>query len=180
MSQKPNGINRSLIALCSSAIVSIAAAAPLVMAGTDATVGSVSAHTTAIGLPSQVSLGRVAFVVAPNEAAVKKSTKSTTTSKKLTTKQKYKDGTYKGTGSTRIGSVTVAITLKKDKITRVQIVDFTTHYPIQYIDPVLPNELLKTQNINKIDAVSGATLSSEDFYEAVVTALNEAQQAERA
>lgn len=93
-------------------------------------------------------------------------------------KQKYKDGTFSGIGQTQIGAVEVAVTLKKDKITRVAITASSTHYPIDYINPVLPTELLQRQDINKIDIVSGATLSTEDFYYAVVYALQKAEHAE--
>lgn len=147
---KSKTVKGKLLALCSSAILSISITPELV-----------TAHTVAPGAPLSI------------EATVSR------VASKVTAKQKYKDGTYEGTGQTRIGSVTVSVTLKKDKITKVQITGYTTHYPIQYIDPVLPQQLMKIQNINKVDAVSGATLSSTDFYEAVVMALNKAQKAER-
>lgn len=89
--------------------------------------------------------------------------------------QKYKDGTYVGVGTTNIGSVRVEVTLKGDKFTRVQITGYDTHYPISYINPTLPNQLMQTQDINKVDVVSGATLSSEDFYLAVQQCLKQAQ-----
>lgn len=92
--------------------------------------------------------------------------------------QKYKDGTYTGTGQTRIGAVQVQVTLKADKITNVQITGYTTHYSISYIDPILPKELVQRQDINKIDVISGATLSTEDFYYAVTDCLQQAQQAQ--
>ncbi|MBX5437281.1 MAG: FMN-binding protein [Alicyclobacillaceae bacterium] len=94
-------------------------------------------------------------------------------------KQVYRDGTYVGVGQTRIGAVQVAVTLKHDRITDVKITGYTTHYPISYIDPILPQELLQRQDINKIDVVSGATLSTEDFYYAVQSALAQAKQAEQ-
>ena len=93
-------------------------------------------------------------------------------------KQKYKDGTYTGIGQTPIGAIEVAVTLKQDKITKAQVIGSSTHYPVSFIDPILPQQLIARQDINKIDIVSGATLSTADFYYAVVYALKKAQQAE--
>lgn len=86
---------------------------------------------------------------------------------------KYKDGTYSGTGTTRIGSVTVSVTIKSNKITDVQITDCSTHYPENLIAD-MPQQVLQRQKAN-IDFVSGATLSSEDFQNAVQQALQQAQ-----
>jgi major membrane immunogen (membrane-anchored lipoprotein) len=73
----------------------------------------------------------------------------------------------------------VTITLKGDKITNAEITGYTTHYPISYIDPILPQELLQRQDIDKIDVISGATLSTYDFYYAVKDALQQAEQAQQ-
>lgn len=86
---------------------------------------------------------------------------------------KYKDGTYSGTGTNRIGSVTVAVTVKSDKIVDVKITDCTTHYDEALIDG-LPDEALKLQSPN-VDFVSGATKSTRDFRDAMTQALAEAQ-----
>lgn len=91
--------------------------------------------------------------------------------------QKYKDGTYTGVGQTAIGAVQVQVTLKADKIMDVKITGYTTHYPISYIDPILPQELLQVQDVNQIQIVSGATLSTADFYYAVKDCLQQAQKA---
>ncbi|MEH6891534.1 FMN-binding protein [Bacillus sp. JJ864] len=88
-------------------------------------------------------------------------------------KSVYKDGTYYGQGANRIGSVAVAVTIQKDKITSVQITDCTTSYSQSYIDD-LPQQVLDRQSV---DVVSGATRSTEDFQEAVQNALLQAKQA---
>jgi uncharacterized protein with FMN-binding domain len=158
-------INRKLLALCSAAVVCVTSYSTI------ASTAPVTAHA------STKPTHHAVFTTSTK----KKSTSTKSSTKPSTTapvKQKYKDGTYTGIGETRIGAVQVAITLKKDKMVNVQITGHTTHYRISYIDPILPKELMKTQNINKIDVVSGATLSTEDFYYAVVDALNQAQQAE--
>jgi uncharacterized protein with FMN-binding domain len=87
-------------------------------------------------------------------------------------KSKYRDGTYTGQGSNRIGSVEVAVTIKSDKITNVQITDCNTHYSESYITQ-LPQQVLQRQN-EKVDVVSGATKSTEDFRTAVRQALDQA------
>ncbi|WJE23175.1 FMN-binding protein [Bacillus cereus] len=86
----------------------------------------------------------------------------------------YKDGTYYGQGTNRIGSVAVAVTIQKDKITSVQITDCTTSYSQSYIDE-LPQQVLNRQSTD-VDVVSGATRSTEDFQEAVQDALLQAKQ----
>ncbi|MFY4776696.1 FMN-binding protein [Metabacillus sp. RGM 3146] len=90
-------------------------------------------------------------------------------------KQTYKDGTYTGQGSNHIGSVEVAVTIKKGKIENVEITNCDTHYSESYIEN-FPAEVVKNQS-SKVNAVSGATLSAEDFEAAVDEALVQAQQA---
>jgi uncharacterized protein with FMN-binding domain len=85
----------------------------------------------------------------------------------------YKDGTFYGTGINNIGSVKVAVTIKHDKITSVEIVSCDTQYPESEISH-LPQQVLARQS-SKIDIVSGATLSSEDFQSAVADALQQAK-----
>ncbi|WP_339063026.1 FMN-binding protein [Tepidibacillus marianensis] len=91
------------------------------------------------------------------------------------TNKKYQDGTYYGKGRNRIGSVEVAVTIKSDKITDVQITKCTTSYPKAYIDH-LPTQVIARQNEN-VDIVSGATRSSEDFMNAIHQALQNAKNA---
>lgn len=86
---------------------------------------------------------------------------------------RYLDGTYQGSGTDRIGTVSVAVTIQNDKITNVQITACETHYPESYIDPVLPDQVVARQSAN-VDYVSGATLSSYDFANAVQQALDQA------
>ncbi len=85
----------------------------------------------------------------------------------------YKDGTYTGMSSNRIGGVQVAVTIKSKKIASVQITDCTTSYSESNIAG-LPDQVVARQSAN-VDLVSGATLSSEDFQGAVQQALQQAQ-----
>lgn len=87
--------------------------------------------------------------------------------------QQYLDGTYTGSGSTRIGTVAVAVKISGGKIARVEITACDTHYPESYINPVLPDYVVAHQT-TRIPIVSGATLSTADFYYAVTQALAQA------
>lgn len=84
----------------------------------------------------------------------------------------YRDGTFMGIGSTRIGSVEVAVTIKSDKILDVQITRSSTRYPVSYISK-LPQEVVARQGA-LVDVVSGATLSTMSFQSAVRQALAQA------
>jgi uncharacterized protein with FMN-binding domain len=85
---------------------------------------------------------------------------------------KYKDGTYTGSGSNRIGTVEVAVTIKSDKITDVQITNCDTHYSEDRIAD-LPQQVLDRQS-SDVDIVSGATKSTQDFATAVDECLQQA------
>lgn len=85
----------------------------------------------------------------------------------------YKDGTFTGEASNRIGGVQVAVTTKADKIVSVKITNCTTSYSESNIAG-LPQQVISKQSTN-IDLVSGATLMSEDFQGAVQQALQQAK-----
>lgn len=96
------------------------------------------------------------------------------TSSAASTSEKYRDGTYNGQGSNRIGSVEVAVTVNQGKIISCEITNCSTHYSVSAIDPVLPNEVVGRQSGN-VDVVTGATRSTEDFQTAVQEALDQAK-----
>jgi len=89
------------------------------------------------------------------------------------TRRMYEDGTFSGQASNRIGAVTVAVTIQNDQITNVDITDVNTHYSSSYIND-LPSEVVSKQSYD-VDNVSGATLSTEDFRNAVQFALEKAK-----
>ncbi|WML49045.1 FMN-binding protein [Neobacillus sp. PS3-34] len=91
------------------------------------------------------------------------------------TKQLYKDGTFTGTGMNRRGSIEVAVTIKNDKITDVEISNFAMHYSEDDIVG-LPDEVLQTQSAQVMN-VSGATYSTQAFEDAVQEALYQRQNA---
>lgn len=85
----------------------------------------------------------------------------------------YKDGTYTGMGENRRGSIQVAVTIKNDKITDVEISHFAMHYSESDVVG-LPEEVLKKQSA-QVDNVSGATYSTQAFQDAIQDALSQAQ-----
>lgn len=97
-----------------------------------------------------------------------------TSGKSPSSQQQYLDGTYHGSGSDQIGTVSVAVKIAGGKIANVQITQCLTHYPQSYIDPVLPQEVVARQSY-KVSIISGATLSTYDFAYAVYNALNQAK-----
>ncbi|MCS7461504.1 FMN-binding protein [Paenibacillus doosanensis] len=89
--------------------------------------------------------------------------------------RKYKDGTYTGMGRNRRGSIQVAVTVKNDNITDVEISDFAMHYSERDVAG-LPKEVLQKQSA-QVKNVSGATYSTQAFRDAVQDALAQAMNA---
>ncbi len=85
----------------------------------------------------------------------------------------YQDGTFQGQAENNIGSVQVAVTIKSDKITAVEITYCDTSYSQSNIDD-LPAQVVARQSA-QVDNVSGATRSTEDFQAAVEMALQQAK-----
>lgn len=91
------------------------------------------------------------------------------------TQGKYKDGTYTGTGYGFRPGLKVAVTVKSDKITNVEVLSLndTRGY---YEEPVnvVPKEIVQGQS-TRVDAVSGATRTSHGIMMAVEDALSKAK-----
>lgn len=89
------------------------------------------------------------------------------TSVGMENKSGYKAGTYTGKGTGREGDVVVKVTFTKDKITSVKVVE---HREIAGIGELaienIPKKIISEQSI-AIDAVSGATQTSNAILEAV-------------
>lgn len=90
------------------------------------------------------------------------------------TQQKYKDGTYTGTGNGFRPGLEVSVTVKGGKISDIQITNINDT-PGYYDQPVsiIPQEIINAQSTN-VDAVSGATRSSNGIMMAVEDALQKA------
>lgn len=87
----------------------------------------------------------------------------------------YRDGTYNGTGQGMNGPLTVSVTISGDRITNVSVVSSSDDSP--FIDSaksgVIP-AILSAQSAS-VNAVSGATYSSEGIKQAVSNALASAR-----
>lgn len=110
-----------------------------------------------------------------NQTQTRKAAASVQTAVRTQPKQKYKDGTFTGTGMNRRGSIQVAVTMQKDRITDVVISDWGMHYAQSDVVG-LPSEVLRKQNA-QVNNVSGATYSTQAFEDAVQNALSRAQNA---
>lgn len=96
------------------------------------------------------------------------------TSSGNTLQGKYKDGTYTGTGRGHRPGIQVQVTIKNNKITNVEIVsdNETQRYSSEPFNTI-PQEIIEAQSTN-VDAVSGATESSDGVMMAVEDALSQA------
>ncbi len=87
---------------------------------------------------------------------------------------KFKPGTYTGTAAGRNGDVQVSVTLSADAITNVEVTD--QKETVGIADEALirvPKEIVEAQSV-QVDAVSGATITSNAIMEAVKEALKSA------
>jgi uncharacterized protein with FMN-binding domain len=84
----------------------------------------------------------------------------------------YRDGTFSGTGTSRRGNVSVAVTIQSGRIANVTIANITTQYPVSRIAS-LPAQVITRQS-GQIDNISGATYSAQAFRTAVQAALSAA------
>ncbi len=84
---------------------------------------------------------------------------------------KYKDGTYTGTGNGYMSAITVSVSINNDKITKVDVASINDSYkqPVN----IVPQEIVQAQSSN-VDAVSGATHTSNGIMSAVADALSKA------
>ena len=99
---------------------------------------------------------------------------STTTPVADVPKDGYKDGTYQGSGTGFGGTVTVQVTVSGGKITAIDIVDASGETPSYFSAAKgVIGKMLAGQTPN-VDAVSGATYSSNGIIQAVQNALSKA------
>ncbi len=88
---------------------------------------------------------------------------------------KFRDGVYTGTGTGFNGRITVSVTISGGKITKISVIN-NEGDDKPYLDKASKGvvaRILRTQN-TKVDAVSGATYSSNGIIEAVEKALKKA------
>ena len=88
----------------------------------------------------------------------------------------YRDGVYTGTGTGFGGQMTVQVTVSGGKITDIQVLSSKDDSPYLQNACALLQNIIAPQSTN-VDAVSGATFSSEGILEAIQEALEAAKQA---
>ncbi|ULO07373.1 FMN-binding protein [Paenibacillus sp. 19GGS1-52] len=154
--------NKKWVLLCSTAVTAVYVAGYF---ATDTQASIVQPTPTAY---TQVS-------TQTKVTTVNSSPTPTTTPTKAVVNSLYKDGTYTGTGNNRRGTIQVAVTIKNDKITDVEISDYAMRYSQRYVSG-LPGEVLQTQSAQVVN-VSGATYSTQAFKASVLDALSQAQNA---
>jgi len=163
-------MGHKMVALCAAAIGVIYSAGYVV---TEPSVSALAQNSTTVVASTQ----NAPKIQAQNSSASSQTSpgnpvKSDSTS--TSSQGKYRNGTYNGKGSNRIGAVEVAVTVNQGKIISCEITKCSTHYSVSAINPVLPNEVVARQSGN-VDVVSGATKSTQDFQTAVQQALTQAQ-----
>jgi uncharacterized protein with FMN-binding domain/ribosomal protein S9 len=85
---------------------------------------------------------------------------------------RYRDGSYTGMGENRHGDVQVTVTIAGGRIVGAPIAQCGMQYPCSRI-AMLPGQVLARQSTD-VDLVSGATMSSTAYQEAVLQALAKA------
>ncbi|QCR08964.1 FMN-binding protein [Brenneria rubrifaciens] len=88
----------------------------------------------------------------------------------------YKDGTYTGKGQGKEGEIEVSVSIKDGQIVNAEVVkhEDTEALMMGVVDNVVP-ELIEKQDINDVDAVTGATMSSDGVINAIKQALEQAK-----
>ncbi|KIL38956.1 FMN-binding protein [Gordoniibacillus kamchatkensis] len=164
-------MDKKWVALCSAAIAAVYAAG-YVTTETEAAPAQTPQQYAQTDVQSGGGWASQADPFGQNGQASKSAGQpgKTSQSKKL-----YKDGTYTGMGSNRRGSIQVAVTIKNDKITDVEISHFAMHYSESDVVG-LPGEVLQKQSAH-VNNVSGATYSTQAFEDAVQDALTQAKNA---
>ena len=83
----------------------------------------------------------------------------------------YQDGVYEGTGTGFSGDLTVEVTVKDTKISKVEIKDTSDDEEYLSKASALLDEIVKNQGTDGLDAVSGATFSSNGIIDAFNNAM---------
>ena len=83
----------------------------------------------------------------------------------------YQDGTYEGTGTGYKGDIRVEVVVGNGEITSIEVTETTDDAAYFSQAEALTEEILDRQTTEGVDAVSGATFSSNGIIEAVKDAL---------
>lgn len=88
-------------------------------------------------------------------------------------KNNIKDGTYKGVGKGKGGDIAVEVTIKDDTIIDIKVLEQNETPGYETAMDILTDEIISTNGV-EVDMVSGCTLTSTGFLEAVKNALESA------
>lgn len=103
------------------------------------------------------------------------SNENSNTSSSNSSEKTYKDGTYTGVGNGFRPNLKVSVTVKNGKITNIEMLsNEETPRFFDAVSQTVPQEIISSQSTN-VDAVSGATRSSNGIMEAVQNALENAK-----
>ena len=91
----------------------------------------------------------------------------------LVARGQYKDGTYTGWGYCRHGDLQASVTIEAGRIVSSKVVQCLTRYSCNWIEPLYP-QVVRRQSA-EVDYISGASESSDAFYDAVTEALKKAK-----
>lgn len=83
----------------------------------------------------------------------------------------YPDGTYTGSGEGYGGEITVSVTVSGGQMTAIEILSAEEETPAYFSRATGVLETILARQVSDVDAVSGATFSSEGIMEAVKNAL---------
>lgn len=90
---------------------------------------------------------------------------------------KYKDGTYAGEGKGASSNIKVEVTVKSGKIDNIEVLEHKeTDTIIEGVKNELIPNIIKKQSTEGVEAVSGASSSSQGVIEAVNQALESAKK----
>jgi uncharacterized protein with FMN-binding domain len=126
----------------------------------------------AVTQPAAVSMAAGVTPSGPSSADVSAAPPMSSPATATAAAATLKDGTYKGTGWSRHGSVSVSVTVQGGRITAAPITGVTTRYS-QNVIAGLPAKVVAAQG-PRVNLVSGATDSSDAYVSAVAQALSQA------
>lgn len=87
----------------------------------------------------------------------------------------FVDGSYTGVGNGYSGPITVGMTVSSHKITELNVLEsFEEAEQARPIFEQLISDVLQKQDVNAVDAISGATITSNGFLDAAYDAQSQA------
>lgn len=87
--------------------------------------------------------------------------------------EKYKDGTYTGTGRGYDGDIVVSVVIESGKLKNVKIISQSESAPKKALEKI-PRAVIEKQGVKGVDCVTGATYTSKGVINAVKNALSKA------